>query len=395
MRQHLQYAPGDDVSMTDTVQPANTSELSEILRFATEHDSPVIPFGGGTSLGTANTAEHSFIGIDMRRFSGVREYQPTDLTASFQAGTSLADVVGILGEHSQELPLDLPQAANGTIGGLVATGFSGPRRLGSGSLKDVIIGCGYVRGDGLIAKAGGMLVKNVSGFEISRLMHGSWGSLAVLTSVNVKVVPKPKADVTRSSAFARLDDALAAQRRLLTEYPTVAAAVTEGDDTGWSLHARLQGRRRALDAQVSAFSEDSGSEAGVSEGTAFWDGFNERWSTGDDVRLVIGAPGSLLERLAGEVAHWSGVRALAVSLGTGSLRVRIDPSAVSIEDMTARLHALSRGDTPPTWLIESAPVAWKVSGSVWPSDHQSTELMRDIKQAFDPAGILNRGRLFI
>src|SRR5699024_1400043 len=125
-------------------------------------------------------------------------YEPADLTASFHAGTTLAEVNDILGEQGQELPLDMPQADRATIGGLVATGFYGPRRLGSGTLKDLLIGCAYVRGDGLVAKAGGMLVKNVSGFEISRLLHGSWGSLAGLTSINLKVVPKPKADFTFS-----------------------------------------------------------------------------------------------------------------------------------------------------------------------------------------------------
>lgn len=396
MNQHTPHMFQSDISISETIRPGNAAEIAEMLRVATRQDAPVMPVGGGTSLETGNVGKHSTIAIDVSDLTGVREYQPTDLTASFHAGTSLADVISILGEHDQELPLDLPQAAQGTIGGLVATGFSGPRRLGSGTLKDLLIGCEYVRGDGLIAKAGGMLVKNVSGFEITRLLHGSWGSLAVLTSVNVKVVPKPKADSTMSSTFDCLDDALAAQVRLLREQPTLVAAVVEREGDGWALHLRLLGRQAALDAQALELRKDLGSDVGVAEDATFWHGYNERWASGnDDVRLVVGAPGSVLQGVASTTAGWPGVQALSASLGTGSLRLRIDPTAMSIEEMTSRLRSLSGGNASPTWLVESAPAAWKANGSVWAAEHESTGLMRDIKREFDPAGVLNRGRLFI
>ena len=123
-------------------------------------------------------------------------WEPADLVLSVRAGTTFAEVQPELGEHGQEIPIDVAYPERATIGGLIATGFAGPRRLRSGSFRDLLIGCEYVRGDGLVANAGGMVVKNVSGFEIPRFLHGSWGALAVLTTVNLKVTPKPRHDGT-------------------------------------------------------------------------------------------------------------------------------------------------------------------------------------------------------
>lgn len=217
----------EDLTLSDVRRPEAIEEIAEILRSASENGTPVVPIGGGTSLHTGNSVVDSFLGVDLGGLTGVREYEPANLTASFMAGTRLEEVTAVLSEYGQELPLDLPQATQGTIGGLVATGFSGPRRLGSGTMKDLLIGCSYVRGDGLVAKAGGMLVKNVSGFEVSRLLHGSWGSLAVLTSVNVKVVPKSRADFTFAQRYSNLPEALEAQLHLLEHNPLIGATVIE------------------------------------------------------------------------------------------------------------------------------------------------------------------------
>jgi glycolate oxidase FAD binding subunit len=381
----------DGISVREIKRPESADAVADALRAASESGAPVLPFGGGTSLGTGNVVEEPFLGLDLRGLSGVRDYQPTDLTASFWAGTCLQDVVAILAEQGQEMPLDIPQAASGTIGGLVATGFAGPRRLGSGTLKDLIIGCGYVRGDGLAAKAGGMLVKNVSGFEIPRLLHGSWGALAIITSVNLKVTPKPKADVTISQHYSVMGDALAAQASLLQRHATIGASVAETDTDGWTLHVRLLGRPGSLEAQLVEIRDELGSCATVVESDVIWRDHGDRWArSGDDVHVVIGDRPRRIAGLAESLATWNGVRAMTVSVGTGSIRIRLDPQVVAFPKLDERLRGWNA-----TWLVESAPVSWKSNASVWGPSTDGHSLMQAIKHEFDPAGILNRGRLFI
>lgn len=381
----------DGIAISEILRPGSVDAVAEVLRAASEANTAVLPFGGATSLGTGNVVEEPFVGLDLGGLSGVRDYQPTDLTASFWAGTPLHEVIDTLGEQGQELPLDIPHASSATIGGLVATGFAGPRRLGSGTLKDLIIGCSYVRGDGLAAKAGGMLVKNVSGFEVPRLLHGSWGALAIITSINLKVTPKPKADVTISQQYSALADALTAQMALLQRHATIAASVAEKDIAGWALHVRLLGRPGSLQAQLGEIKGEMGSSATVTEDTAFWRDYGERWATaGDDVHLVIGDKPRHISDLAESVAAWNGMRAMTVSVGTGSVRARLNPQTITFPEVRERMHGLSGA-----WLVESAPVSWKSNAFMWGNASDGIALMRAIKDEFDPAGVLNRGRLFI
>lgn len=373
------------------VSVSTPEEVADVLRAAGEDDMPVIPLGGGTSVHTGNVVPEPFLGLDTRGLSGVREYHPTDLTASFLAGTTLAEVRDTLAEHGQELPLDLVSPENATIGGMVATGFAGPRRLGSGSLKDLIIGAEYVRGDGLVAKAGGMLVKNVSGFEIPRFLHGSWGSIAVITAINLKVIPKPKADVSFVHIEKTIDASIEGQVELLRQHPGVMAVVTTRHRDGWAMMVRLMGRQASVDAQVEGFLTDLGAHTEVHEGADLWATYNARWArVGDAVRMVIGGRSAALRALTLELAGRNGISDLSLSLGTGTLRIAFAPDMVSREGINELLapHAV-------TWVVESAPASWRGRESVWGPARPEQALTAAIKARFDPAGLLNRGRLFI
>ncbi len=377
--------------ISETVQPESAAEVAEILRAANDSGRPVIPIGGGTSLHTGNVTTEPYTGVDMRGLTGVREYHPTDLTASFRAGTTLAEVRDTLAEHGQELPVDLVAPDTATIGGMVATGFAGPRRLGSGTLKDLIIGAEYVRGDGLVAKAGGMLVKNVSGYEIPRFLHGSWGSLAVITAINLKVIPKPKADVSFSHHEASLEAALDGQLGMLRHHPGVVALVTSRCDEGWATTARLVGRASSVHAQIQGFRDELGSDTIVREGSQPWDGHNARWSAPDGtVQVLIGGRTATLRDLTLALATHQAIVGLAVSLGTGSLRVAFSSDQLSRTNFETMLAGKLL-----TWTVESAPAAWRGSASIWGPAREDASLAQAIKSEFDPANILNRGRLFI
>jgi glycolate oxidase FAD binding subunit len=394
----------------DGVQPdriervANADELGELMNAtsAAAASSPrtVVPFGGGTALGIGNRTEHIDLAVDTTGISGLIEYSPADLTVSVRAGTRLAELNVELAKHGQELPIDMPLAKSATIGGLIATAFAGPRRYGSGTLKDTLIGSSFVRGDGLVAKAGGMVVKNVSGFEVSRLLHGSWGTLAVITSANFKVTPIPKSDATLSILYPTIVDAIAGFRAIVAGGITPASAEVLASGNDVMLAIRLLGRDAGVADQVgkvpSLVRADVSHAGAGAESRAFWAELGDDWATGgENVQLVIGVrPRDIGSAIAGLDCSGAKIANLLVSPGTGTIRARIEQESIAPAELWSRLApvtSLPGGSV----IVEFAPLAWKRHVDIWGTKPEAVEVMRSLKVQFDPAGILNRGRMVI
>lgn len=369
------------LNVTETIAIETAEHLGEILA---ERDTPVLPIGGGTCLSTGLPTDHDFLAIDMSNIRGIDNYVPTDMTASFQAGTPLSEIRAVLAENGQELPIDLSPDDAGTIGGLVATGFSGPRRFGQGTLKDLIIGCEYVRGDGMLAKAGGMTVKNVSGFEISRLLHGSWGSLAVLTRINMKVLPKTRADRTLVWLDADLQQALDRQLRLLESYSGCISLQTKSVDDGYQTAIRFVGREPAVADYQQQVESSEGAPISFFEDSSWW---NPTAATATSPQLVANNTVADTRSLALKLGETAGISDLSISLPTGTVNAVIDPAKTSVAPISEIAHGL--------WMIEGGDYIWKQGAAIWGEERPDRAVAASIKQQFDPAGILNRGRLFI
>lgn len=378
----MEFPAGLNVRETVTVE--SPLRLTDVLRDANRRDMPVIPVGGGTYVSTGLPCEHEYIAIDLSQLNGIENYVPTDMTASFLAGTPIADVRSALAENGQELPVDLAPDDAGTIGGLMATGYAGARRLGQGTLKDLLIGCEYVRGDGLLAKAGGMTVKNVSGFEISRLLHGSWGSLAVLTRVNLKVLPVPKVDRTFIWHDADLPAALDRQIRLLASFPACIALETSISGEQCSTSIRFTGREAAIADYEQQLITAEGSPDDIEDGAGRWTPVP---ATEAEPHLVASNPFERTRDLARRLDGMAGIDDLTVSLALGSVRARISPDILSAADLAGILTGL--------WMVEGGNPEWKADLTVWGPQSGDHAVAMAVKQQFDPAGILNRGRLFI
>jgi len=297
----IEQAPARSIAM-----PGSPDEVADVLKTASDLRQGVVPFGGGLSLGTGNVIEPVDIGLNLTGLRRVHSYHPADLTLSVGAGATFAEIADTLGEQGQELPIDVPFPDRATIGGLIATGFAGPRRLGAGSLKDLLIGCEFVRGDGLLAKAGGMVVKNVSGFEIPRLLHGSWGSLAVLTSVNLKVVPAPKGEATLLVGVESLESGLERTRALLAAEQGMSACTVSSNGNETTVAVRCMGRDSTVGAMIAALKSVASSSDGTvdvlqaSESRSFWQSQAEHWAiASSDVIVTIGARPRNLEAPSG------------------------------------------------------------------------------------------------
>src|SRR5262245_26178608 len=204
--------------------PANIEELAGVLRVAQELRAAVVPWGGGTQQLIGSPPQRADLVVRTERLNRVLIHEPFDLTISVGAGMTLGALRAHLARHGQMLPIDPPLPARATIGGLIATATDGPRRLGYGTLRDLLIGIAVVEAGGRVSKAGGMVVKNVSGFDMMKLYLGSFGTLAVVASANFKLLPAPRAAATLLCAFDTPAGAFAALEALqLTQLTPTAA----------------------------------------------------------------------------------------------------------------------------------------------------------------------------
>ena len=187
------------------VEPATAERLAATLGWATEQGLTTVVRGGGTKLDWAPLAEPFDLLLSTAALDAVVAHRDGDLTATVQAGAKLGRVNEVLRAHRQWLPLDPAWPDHATIGGIVATNDSGPRRHWHGAPRDLIIGVTIARADGQIAKAGGIVVKNVAGYDLSRLMTGSFGCLGVIVDVTFKLAPRAAASRTVTVEVGSVD----------------------------------------------------------------------------------------------------------------------------------------------------------------------------------------------
>ncbi len=217
--------------MPESFGPETSDQLAEVIAWAAAEETPLEVIGGGSkrALGRPVQASH---GLDLSRFTGITLYEAEELVLSAGAATPLAEIQAALAERRQQLafePLDLGPlfgrpAGGGTIGGVLACNLSGPRRIKAGAARDHFLGFIAVSGRGELFKSGGRVVKNVTGYDLGKLLAGSYGTLAAMTAVTVKVLPAP--EKTRTVLLFGLDDATAGQAmtRALTSMHEVSGA---------------------------------------------------------------------------------------------------------------------------------------------------------------------------
>jgi glycolate oxidase FAD binding subunit len=206
----------EHLPLSDTLTPGDTADVAAAVRDAASTGTPLYPLGGRTSLAYGLIPGRPGVGLSLTGMNRVIDYPARDMTITVEAGITIATLGESLAAERQCLPLDLPAPAGATLGGAVATAWSGPRRYGHGTLRDYVIGASAVDGRGTPFKAGGRVVKNVAGYDFCKLLTGSLGTLGVITSLTLKVKP-----LTECSAFLVCD-----VRDLPSAEPLLAALVT-------------------------------------------------------------------------------------------------------------------------------------------------------------------------
>ena len=227
--------------MSDHEHPALV-RLRDRVREATARRTPLRIRAGGTKDFYGNTTTGEL--LDPREYSGIVDYAPTELVVTVRSGTPLAQLEAALAEQNQMLPFEPPHFGDGaTVGGAVAAGLAGPRRVAAGSLRDLVLGASVINGNGEVLAFGGRVMKNVAGYDMARTLAGSLGTLGVLVDLSLKVLPKPVAE--RTLRF-ELDEATAI--RQLNEWGGQPLPISASAWLNGVTYVRLSGARAAVDA---------------------------------------------------------------------------------------------------------------------------------------------------
>lgn len=405
--------------MSDTLKPETAEQVLDAVKWAVSEEVPLDVRGLGSKHGLGRPTQTAHV-LDISALSGIKLYEPGELVMTVGAATPLADILKALEDNNQELafePLDFGRLLSGgkavdggSIGGLVAANASGPRRIKSGAARDHFLGFSAVSGRGEVFKSGGRVMKNVTGFDLSKLLAGSFGTLAVMTEVTLKVLPKP--DKVRTVLVMGVDDENAAEvmsAALGSSHEVSAAAHLPADIASRSAVERVSGSGRPVTAvrvegpepsvahRCAALRQELGrfgdtEELHSANSATLWrevrDG--DAFAAGDTQVWRISVPpmdggeiGRQLRSALGAEAYydWGG------GLIWLSLAPREDAGAEVIRQMISAHggHAT---------LIRAAS---DVRGAVDPFQPQPAPvagLTARVKEAFDPKGVLNPGRMY-
>jgi len=417
------------------ISPGSAEETAAILQLANSRDLVVAPAGGCTQQDIGGVPERVDILLRTTRMNTIERYDPGDLTVSINAGMPFAQVQQRLAEHQQWLPFDAANLDRGTVGGLLATGAAGPLKSAFGGMRDFCIGVQFVTVDGKIAKGGGRVVKNVAGYDLMKLLTGSYGSLAVITQANFKVFPRPRQTRTFVCAFGSLEEALKFRgllfRSPLTplcleivsprapEYLCDPPAVRDADSyapahpvvapaKNWQIILRAAGSdnilaryARELGSAVTRSLEGPAEEQLWSWLSHFEHAVLARHRNAMVVytRLAIQNVGPALVALERTAPDFNFVTAALGRAATGNLILAFIPLSVDPPSAMQYANCVSafRGLLPPGSSAEVAhcPKEAKLHFDVWGTTPTDLALMKAVKLAMDPKNILNRGRFIV
>jgi glycolate oxidase FAD binding subunit len=392
----------DGVVASEVVVPGDARETAAALAEAAAHGKAVTPVGGGTALNLGNPPERVDCVLLTEHLTGIIDYEPTDLVLSVGAGARFGDVQAVLAEHGQRLPLDPPGGEDATIGGLIATGRWGPLRYSSGTLRDLLIGIAVAHPSGTVSKAGGMVVKNVSGYDMPRLYLGSLGTLGVVVSANFKVLPRPRAEATLIATYNEPATAFSAAGALRDDREPIAALEVAILDGAWRLATRIEGRDETVAAVAGRIGAIAGGDISRIEGSEsanWWAAYvaMQRIAGGDNAVLVrCGVRPKATAVLATDMAAALteiGVTApyLASSPGLGTVVARLDFGREGSAGLLAEVQGILLG-LADTVTILAAPPSWKRGIDVWGRLPEGFEVMRSLRRQFDPERTINPGR---
>ena len=379
-----------------TPQPSSPEELAETLAAAAAQKRSITLGGAFSKRQMAGPIEASDLTISTAGMRRILKYEPRDLTISVEAGVVFSELSRVLAGNRQMIPLDPPFSESATIGGILASNTSGPRRRLHGTARDFVIGMKFATLEGKLVQSGGMVVKNVAGLDMGKLMIGSFGTLAAIAVANFKLLPAPTVDRTFLLSFDTLDAALKARDVVLQSVlqpaaidllnPSASARVAL---SGFLIALQFGGNAAVVERcqrELSALGDAQ--VLGGDDEARFWErvqnftpAFLAQQTDGAVIRVSC-----TLSEIRNVVALFKGP-ALARA-GSGICYGYFDRADAAAAWMSAaRKHGWKA-------VIEFAPESAKAKLELWPAPGGDFAMMKKVKQMFDPHHLLNRGRLY-
>jgi glycolate oxidase FAD binding subunit len=398
--------------------PRTAEATAGILQYSAERDLAVIPCCNATKLSTGNLPRRYDIALSLREMNQIRACEPDDLTASVEPGIELGAFQQLLSRYRLWLPLDPPGITHASLGGAVSTNSSGPLRLRYGAPRDMVVGMKIATTSGKIIKTGGRVVKNVAGYDLAKLMIGSYGTLGVIVEINFKLYPMPAGRATWSFRAATLDAAREFRRRLLNspldpmrmvllDPGGVEIARAEAGASGFEIWVEFGGSESVILRSIKTVQEISKASS-IAACAVEDDRAEAGWNRISDVGSVSSAhPGPVVFKAALPIAaaedfvervqEEAGKRDLPLACvcqnGVGIVHVCLQPREPisSLPDLVAMLRkaAASEGGS---LAIVCCPSEMKKETDVWGPAGDGFPLMRKLKEVWDPKGTLAPGR---
>jgi glycolate oxidase FAD binding subunit len=427
----------DAVRPAAAVRPGSSEEVAEVVKFAAAEKLAVIPSSARTKLAIGLPPRSYNIALDLTRLDRVISYDPGDLTLSVEAGVSLRKLAGVLAERGQFLPLAVPFFGRATIGGAVASGVDSPLRQFYGTARDYILGMEFVTGEGTLAKSGGRVVKNVTGYDIHKLMIGALGTLGVITRVNFRTFPLPVGSRAFVANFETAERALEMRARVAQSpltpitlellspgvadlfYSDAAARIEPSPLAAniiatktWAFSAGFAGTEQVLDrceTELGAIAAKCGATGMTALLAAQIPGAFGRKrefipialdsSPATTIVKISMLPSRLKEVLAeiGAAAEGDSLRWAAIARGIGIVYAALLPESKTDSSRALVVRAADRiqaacarfeGHATIPW----CPTEWKSHLQIWGAERSDLPQMRKLKTVFDPHGILSPGR---
>jgi FAD/FMN-containing dehydrogenase len=415
------------------VSPENVEQVSALLKLADQERWTIIPHGSGTKQDLGNIPRSADIVLSLKKLNKIVEYEPDDLTATVQAGITLRDFQKCLEKKNQFFPLDPPFSSEATLGGIVATNSNGPSRYAHGSVRDLVVGIQVVHPGGAITRAGGKVVKNVSGYDMNKLYVGSLGTLGVITEFNLKLRPLPEVGKTLLLCFPSISEATQVVFQVSTS-ELLPTALEILDSQAWErlrVDTRLNLKSHSKEAVIFALKVEGLSEnierqiiqilewgrgkgsigTEVLEGTAhhtFWQKIQDHpqilpAGSPDVIRckasILASKVGDFYRRIK-EIGSRHSLDPIVLShSGSGivyiyflsevvpvdaSLATNLSNSILEMRNIALQLEG--------SLIIEAAPTDFKKTMDVWGSTGDGFKIMKLLKERFDAREILNPGR---
>jgi glycolate oxidase FAD binding subunit len=346
--------------------------IVELFQERVREQRPLRIRGGGTKDWYGQRLEGDI--LDTREYAGIIDYEPTELVITARCGTLLADIEAALAERGQMLAFEPPHFGTGaTIGGAIASGLSGPRRANSGAVRDFVLGCTLLDGKGDVLRFGGQVMKNVAGYDVSRLLAGSLGTLGLLLDVSVKVLPRAPREATLVFEGVNEIDAI----RGLNEWAGQPLPVSASCWHDGVLTLRLSGANAAVDNAIRTLGGDV-----MPDCARFWAGLREQrhaFFDGDMPLWRLSVPSTVGAIVLGspQLIEWGGAQRWLRAPGDAATAERIRATV-----RAAGGHAtLFRGGA-------------KSAGVFQPLAPAVARIHERLKAGFDPAGIFNPGRMY-